>query len=236
MREFPGDTENDKRSSLGWNSGLLFLLLAVAAWMVVRVGVAAFPGDRAGAHVGRVLCSMLAVLALIAGSTTLLRRGRLPADQLALKPTLHRARGFFLAIAGAVLLVGSYAGALHVLVPFHWEVGVRSTSTVLLDANAYFWGNFAEELIFRGYAFIVIARAFGTQRALWILAPAFGLFHLEGLEGVALAKMIATTSAMHFVFAYLSGNPDAVGSSEPACGGQYFVALDYGPERPARRF
>jgi membrane protease YdiL (CAAX protease family) len=201
MRRFPGDAGNDKRSLL--KSGLLFLLLAVAAWCVVRVGVAVFPGDRAGAHLGRVLCSMLAVLALIAGSTTLLRRGRLPADQLALKPTLHRGRGFFLGIAAAILLVGLYAGALHVLVPFHWEIGVRSASTVLLEGNAYFWGNFAEELIFRGYAFIAIARAFGTQRALWILAPAFGLLHVEGLEGAALGKMIATTGAMHFVFAYV---------------------------------
>lgn len=73
---------------------------------------------------------------------------------------------------------------------------------VFLDAHAYFWGNLAEELIFRGYALVLLARALGTQRALWILAPAFGWFHLEGLEGMALAKMIATTGAMHFVFTF----------------------------------
>lgn len=100
------------------------------------------------------------------------------------------------------MLIGLFAGALYLTVPYELESGARSLSELSMDANAYFWGNFAEELIFRGYALIAAARVFGTQKALWMLAPAFGIFHFEGLGGVALAKMIATTGAMHFVFAY----------------------------------
>lgn len=190
------------RRTPGWTSGLSLLVLCISAWLVVRLGVALFPGDRLGAHFGRVLCSTLAVAALIAGGTTLLRRGGLPADRLGLKPTLAHARYFLLGIAGAILLVGLLAGALYVFVPFYWEPGRRSVADVFLDGHAYFWGNLAEELIFRGYAFVLLARAFGTQRALWLLAFAFGWFHLEGLGGLELARMIATTGAMHFVFAF----------------------------------
>jgi hypothetical protein len=144
---------------------------------------------------------MVAVVALIAGSARLLRRDGLPVDRLGLDLTLAHARYFLLGVLGAILLICLLASALYSFVHFHWEFGPRSLSDVLLDGHAYFWGNFAEELMFRGYPLIILAGALGTQRALWILAPAFGLFHLEGLEGMELAKMIATTGAMHFVFA-----------------------------------
>lgn len=196
------ETARANRGMPRWTRGLLFLVLAISAWFVVRLGGIFFPGDGLGAHLGHVLCSMVAVVALIAGSATLLRRDGLRADRLGLEPTLAHARYFLLGVVGAMLLVCLFAGALYSLAHFHWEPGPRSISAVLLEGHAYFWGNFAEELMFRGYAFIILARALGTQRALWILAPAFGLFHLEGLDGMELAKMIATTGAMHFVFAF----------------------------------
>jgi membrane protease YdiL (CAAX protease family) len=181
---------------------LLFLALAIAAWFVLRQGSIVFPGDRLGAHLGRVLCSMVAVATLIAGSVALLRRDCLPPDRLGLRPTLAHARYFLVGVVGAIALICLLAAAFHAFVNFHFEPGRRTFPEVLLEAHTYFWGNFVEELLFRGYAFIALARALGTQRALWILAPAFGLFHLEGLEGMELAKMIATTGAMHFVFAF----------------------------------
>jgi uncharacterized protein len=56
--------------------------------------------------------------------------------------------------------------------------------------------------VFRGYLLIALAQWLGTTRALWLLALPFGLFHLPGLDVFALSKMILTTGAMHFVFAY----------------------------------
>ena len=50
---------------------------------------------------------------------------------------------------------------------------------------------------------MVLARWLGTTPAIWLLALPFGLFHFQGLDALALAKMMLTTGAMHFVYTYV---------------------------------
>jgi membrane protease YdiL (CAAX protease family) len=56
--------------------------------------------------------------------------------------------------------------------------------------------------VFRGYLIIALTQWLGITRALWLLAVPFGLLHVPGLDALAAFKMMLTTGAMHFVFAY----------------------------------
>jgi uncharacterized protein len=168
----------------------------------LRFATAFFPGDRIGAYWARIACTSFAVMLLIAGSRWLFHREGFERDPLGLKPTVAHIVSFLIGIGCAVILIAALAAALYLVVPFHWERGSRSIVSVLMEAQAYFWGNFTEELIFRGYALLALARVLGTRCAVWCTALPFGLYHFPGLEGMTLLKMIVTTGTMHFVFAY----------------------------------
>ncbi len=184
------------------SSWLLFASLAVVSYAALNGVSGLFPGDRTGAIIGRAACSLAIVALLLAGSSALLKRDNLPADRFGLTPTPAHARAFLLGCLGACLVMAVLIGALYVVLPFEWQRGSRSIHDVGLAGANYLIGNSAEELLFRGYAFIALARAVGTTRALWLLALPFGLSHAPGLDAMALGKMILTTGAMHFVFAY----------------------------------
>ncbi len=183
-------------------SAALFLLLAVLAITALQIGHAAFPGDAPGAYTGRLFCSIAGVLVLIAGSRWLLRRDRIDAEFLGLGLDARHGAAFAigttLGIAHILLLVA----VLCVALPFHITAGALHAKDVALAALGYLAGNFGEELLFRGYLLIALARWLGTTRAIWLLAVPFGLFHFQGLDGLGLAKMMLTTGAMHFVYAY----------------------------------
>jgi membrane protease YdiL (CAAX protease family) len=184
------------------SSWLLFALLAVVAIIGVLCIGSVFTGDRTGAYLGRAAGYLAVAALLVMGSIRLLQRDNLPADRLGLAPTPAHARALLLGCLGACLLMAVLIAGLRVAMPFEWQPGSRPGSSVALEALTYFCGNSVEELLFRGYALIALAHAIGTTRALWLLALPFGLFHFPGLDALALGKMILTTGAMHFVFAY----------------------------------
>jgi membrane protease YdiL (CAAX protease family) len=184
------------------SSWLLFAFLAIVSIAAVNGVGSVFTGDRIGATLGRAAGYLAVAALLVAGSIRLLKRDNLPADRLGLAPTGGHARAFLLGCVGACLLMAVLIAALAVASPFDWQPGSRSVRDVGLAGLSYLCGNLVEELLFRGYALIALARIVGTTRALWILALPFGLFHAPGLDPMALAKMILTTGAMHFVFAY----------------------------------
>src|SRR5688500_10542719 len=190
------------RASARASSWLLFAFLAIVSIAAVNGVGSVFTGDRIGATLGRAAGYLAVAALLVAGSIRLLKRDNLPADRLGLAPTGGHARAFLLGCVGACLLMAVLIAALAVASPFDWQPGSRSVRDVGLAGLSYLCGNFVEELLFRGYALIALARIVGTTRALWILALPFGLFHAPGLDPMALGKMILTTGAMHFVFAY----------------------------------
>jgi uncharacterized protein len=180
----------------------LFLALAGTAIVALQLGHTLFPGDRGLAVTGRALCTLAAIGVLIVGSRRLLQRDGLPADRLALGLDAWHARAFgigaVIAIAHIVLLLA----ALFVFAPFEIGAGPLPVAAVAVAGVGYLTGNFVEELVFRGYLLIVLAHWLGPTRALWLLALLFGLFHFPGLDALALGKMMLTTGAMHFVYAY----------------------------------
>lgn len=184
-------------SSLG-----LFLALAGAAIAALQLGHTYFPGDRGLAHAGRALCSMAAIVVLIVGSRRLLARDGLQADRLALGIDAWHARAFVIGAGIACAHILLLLAALFVVAPFEVGAGPLPVGAVAVAGFGYLSGNFVEELVFRGYLLIVLARWFGPARAIWLLALPFGLFHFPGLDALALGKMLLTTGAMHFVYAY----------------------------------
>jgi uncharacterized protein len=180
----------------------LFLALACAAVVALQLGHAHFPGDHWFARTGRALCAVVAATALIVGSRRLLERDGLEADRLALGVGARHARAFMIGAGIACAHILVLVAALFVVAPFEIGAGPLSVGAVAAAGVGYLTGNLVEELLFRGYLLIVLARWLGTTRALWALALPFGLFHLPGLDALALGKMLLTTGAMHFVYAY----------------------------------
>lgn len=191
-----------RRRTLVWGSLCWFPVFAAAAVAALQLGHTVFPGDRGFAHVGRALCAMAAIVALVAGSRWLLRRDGIPVACLGLGVAPRHARAFAIGTAIAVVHILLLVAALYVAAPFTVSAGPLPMTSVALEAAGYLTGNFVEELLFRGYLLVVLARWLGTDKALWVLALPFGLFHFPGLDLPTLGKMLLTTGAMHFVYGY----------------------------------
>jgi uncharacterized protein len=183
-------------------SVVFFIALIGIAIGAMQMSHGLFPGARAGAHAGRLLCSAAAVWFLIAGSRKLLQRDQLPADRLGLAFTAAHGKAFALGMIIACTLILALLVVFYLVTPFELLKGPLPPSAVPAAALDYLAGNFVEELAFRGYLLIALAQWLGTTRALWLLALPFGMIHFPGLDAVALLKMLLTTGAMHFVFAY----------------------------------
>jgi membrane protease YdiL (CAAX protease family) len=168
-------------------------LLAMPAWMF-------FPERGFFAHSARVVIPLLVVGGLIVLNRTFLTRDGFPRDALGLG--LRRIGWFFAGGIRILPIILAMAGSLWLLVPFHWERGEMAWSQLAWKTAEYFAGNFGEELAFRGYFLVVLTRYLGLTRALLIGALLFGLFHLPGLSGTEAIKMVCTTGALSFVFAY----------------------------------
>jgi membrane protease YdiL (CAAX protease family) len=181
----------------------LFLTFAAAAVLAMQSAHGFLPGPRAGSYWGRLAILTCGAILLVAATRWLLARDGIRRDQLGLGPS-HR--------SGAAFLIGSAMGAVHILAltiglymvaPFEMSRGPLTVGEVGLAGAEYLAGNFLEELLFRGYLLIALAHWVGVTRAIWLLALPFGLFHLPGLDPWALVKMLLTTGAMHFVYAYV---------------------------------
>ncbi len=184
-------------------SFLIFVGLCIVAWLINVFGYITFPGQNLIPHLVRSGLAAIAVLVLIATSTRLLKKNGIPSAALGLKLSLKALSNFLLGMFIATLAISLITLILYFFLPFHFEKGPLKGAAIIKEAHSYFWGNFLEELIFRGYPLIVFNRLLGWRKAVWIMALPFGLFHLPGLgsnmEGL---KMITTTATYSFVFSY----------------------------------
>jgi membrane protease YdiL (CAAX protease family) len=181
----------------------LFLVLAAVAIVALQAAHGFFPGSRAVAQAGRLLCIVAGIIVLIVGSRWLLGRDGIDRDRLGLGARASSVRAFSIGIALACAHILAIMAGLYAVVPFELDRGSLQGEAIAIAALGYLTGNFVEELLFRGYLFVALAHWFGTPRAIWTLALPFGLFHFPGLDAMALAKMMLTTGAMHFVYAYV---------------------------------
>jgi membrane protease YdiL (CAAX protease family) len=181
----------------------LFILLAVCAWLLNVGTQIVFPSQNLLPYVIRTTLMALTVMLTIVGSIRLLKQNHLPAQALGLNISV---RSLFHFLSGAcigvvfLLFVGI---VLYFFVPFHFTAGTLSGVAVFKECYSYFWGNFLEELIFRGFLLIVLSNLIGWPKAVWVMALPFALFHLPGIgfsiEGL---KMMVPTSVGALLFSY----------------------------------
>ena len=120
---------------------LLFLAMAAAAILALQFGQGFFPGDRAGAFLGRQLCSAAAFALLMVGSSWLLAREGPEPNPLGLRPGRMAARAFLLGLlfAGAHILL--LFAVLYAVTPFELGRGPASATSVALASLGYLMGN-----------------------------------------------------------------------------------------------
>lgn len=179
----------------------LFLLLVIVCIASNLVGRMFFPGENIAPRIARAILAGFGLLAIAFGSEHLLIRQFHGEFTLGLNLSAKSMAGFAFGAAGGVVLVAAIAGVLWLFSPFHFNRGSATIGQILTDVQDYLFSNIGEELVFRGYLLIMLARRFGLITALLVIACLFGLFHLPGLRGFAALKMIFTTAAFSCLFA-----------------------------------
>jgi membrane protease YdiL (CAAX protease family) len=167
--------------------------LSICAW-------AFFPGHDVFPQLARIVIPLLVLLGLVLLNRHFLERDGFSSNALGLN--LRRVHWLFGGMLLIVPIILAIAGALRMIVPFRWVSGALSWEQLGWQAAEYFAGNSGEELMFRGYLLLVLTRRLGTNWAMLIVAVLFGLFHLPGLSGSTALKMICTTAAGSYLFAY----------------------------------
>jgi membrane protease YdiL (CAAX protease family) len=180
---------------------IVFLLLAFACIGSSIAGQMFVPGMNTVPRIVRAMLAVSGLFAIAFGSERLLARQFHGEITLGLKPSARSLTGLLFGAAGGLVLVAGFAGGLWLFSPFHFERGPATVRQIFPDVQNYFLSNIGEELVFRGYLLIVLARRFGLNIALLVIACLFGLFHLPGLSGLAAVKMIFTTAACSYLFA-----------------------------------
>lgn len=187
-----------KPSSIG-----LFLVLAAGAWLLNVGAQMVFPSQNLLPYIIRTTVLALTIVITVAGSIRLLKQNCLPAEALGLSLSIRSLFDFLLGACIAVIFLWLIGIVLYVFVPFHFTTGPLSDIEVFKQCYSYFWGNFLEELIFRGFLLIVLSNLMGWRSAVLVLALPFGLFHLPGLGfGMEGLKMIVSTATGSLIFSY----------------------------------
>lgn len=179
----------------------IFLALAALCWMCA-VGAEMVPQSSTGVVlIVRTAIALLGLTILGLGSERLLTDQFGGNGSLHLRPSLQSVLGISVGVVGGIIFVTLVAGIFWLAARFHFESGSLSLKEGLLEARRFLLSNAGEELIFRGYLLIVLARRFGLHVALLFVGILFGLFHLPGLTGITALKMFLSTAACSYLFA-----------------------------------
>jgi membrane protease YdiL (CAAX protease family) len=182
-------------------SVLIFILAALVAWELNIAVQQIFPSQNLVPFFARTVLTLLIDLALIYISFRLLKQNGLPKEALGLPVSNKIISYIFWGLFIGALTIIIVAGVLFICIPYHFVQGPADASQVLKDGIYYLIGNSLEELMFRGFLFIIISQLAGWRIAILVMALPFGLFHLQGtgLNSDGL-KMVATTACYSFVF------------------------------------
>lgn len=193
----------EKNFNLNIGDAFLFIVLGIIVWLMNVFVPMLFPSQNVIPYVARTATSAVGALLLLYGSVRLLKRTKLPADGLGLKLSKKSFLHFISGLVLGAIVICVLGVVLYIFVPYHFIAGPLQTTDVIKEAHSYFWGNFTEELLFRGYLLIILSQLLGWRIAVCMLALPFGLFHLPGLGfSIAGLKMIITTATYSFVFCY----------------------------------
>jgi len=182
---------------------LLFIGFAIAAWGINVFTQIAFPSQRLIPFFVRTTTLLATDLALIYISFRLLKQNGLPATALGLSDSTTIIPSLFWGTLIGVIAISIIAGILFLHTRYYFVPGSMSGTQVLQESIFYLAGNTLEEIIFRGFLFIICSQLTGWRISAIIMAVLFGLFHLQGL-GLTIdgLKIFSTTACYSFVFSF----------------------------------
>lgn len=100
------------------------------------------------------------------------------------------------------LLVGAWVGIVTIATGAQWHLNATFRGLALVGACVFaFFNNLAEELVYRGYAFIRLAAGYSPIVAVVTTSAAFALLHLQA--GVPWLSVIAGVLTSGLIFAIL---------------------------------
>jgi hypothetical protein len=114
----------------------------------------------------------------------------------------RRTAQFGYGFLGGGLLVGAWVGIVAVTTGAQWHLNIAFNAVALVSACAFaFFNNAAEELVYRGYAFVRIADHLHPAVAVIATSSVFALLHLQG--GVPLLNVIAGVLTCGLIYGVL---------------------------------
>ena len=178
----------------------LLLLFIAAAFLVIGFLPSFVPGAGAFDRVEPAVCKIVGAALMIGLTWLFLRRDLAARAMLDLRLCGRNLAVLLGSTFLASLIILCWLLLLRVLVPFHVGAGTMTAAGFAFSVVVYLFGSIIEELAFRGVPFLRLRQAYGVPAAVAIVSLAFGLFHVPGLQGAALGKVIAITALSSLVF------------------------------------
>ena len=178
----------------------LFLLLSAVAVVVYLFLLSVFRGTL-GAFSGAVPAMVLAVAAFILNWRFFSAEGRSLAEIGFDRPALRIGQALIGFVAGG-LLVGIWALVLMAVIPVSWRIAATfSVGAVAGPITFAIFNNAGEELVYRGYLFLLLSRSYGRVVAVIATCSLFTLLHIQG--GVPWLSAVAGVFTSALVFSAL---------------------------------
>ena len=152
--------------------------------------------------------------ALIGVTLLFLRWDRRSAATVGLNLSWRRAGEFVCGLGGGALLVAVIASGMVPVLPFPWVRNPRFDATLaMFSFLSLLYGNFVEELIFRGYSFERLIAGIGHWKAQLVTAILFAVFHIANGWPWQVALVGTTVGSLLFglVFVRWRSVPAATG-------------------------
>lgn len=179
---------------------LLLLLFIAAAHLVIGVGPSFVPMTHAFDRWEPAICKIVGAALMFGLTWWFIRRDSLSRAMLDLGLTTRNMgilSGWALV---AALIILFWLLLVRGLLPFRFEAGTMTRAGFALSLVVYLFGSIIEELAFRGYPFLRLRSSYGVVAAVAIVSLAFGLFHVSGMQGLALLKVVAITGLCSVIF------------------------------------
>jgi len=178
----------------------LFLVLSAVAVVLYLFLLSVFRG-KLGAFSGTVPAMVLAVAALILNWRFFSAEGRSLAEIGFDRPALRIGQALIGFVAGG-LLIGIWALVLNAVIPVSWRIAATFSVGAVAGPVAFaIFNNAAEELVYRGYLFLLLSRSYGRVVAVIATCSLFTLLHIQG--GVPWLSAVAGVFTSALVFSAL---------------------------------
>ena len=184
-----------------FRSVLIFIVFSFVAWGINIFGQSIFPSQNMVPYLARTVITLIIDVIFVSLSIRLFKQNCLPPQAMGLSIAGGTLMEALVGVMIGFFAIAIIAAALYISIPYHFVKGTLGIAQVSKESVSYLLGNSLEEILFRGFLFVVLSQLTGWHISTLIMAFAFGLFHLQAVgftvEGI---KMVATTTSFGLIF------------------------------------